>query len=126
MKDKRKRRFGSIGDWLMLALIVPALYILSFGSALLQENDTFFILCAAARLDISGAPMGEVGSSGQRWLVRRDHQSKPIDNYMTQHGWTVRKPQGTVGVYAREDERNYVRMKAFTKRFTICQADRKP
>ena len=126
MKSKRKRRFGLIGDLLLLALIMPAIYVFSFGSALLQENDTFSILCAAARLDISGAPMSEVGSTHQRWLVRREEQSKPIDNYMRKHGWTVRKPQGSVGVYAREDERNYVRVKPFTPRFNICQADRKP
>lgn len=123
---KRKRRFGLVGDLFLLALIVPAIYVFSFGSALLQENDTFSILWSAARLDITGAPMGEVGSSHQRWLVRREEQSKPIDDYMMWQGWTVRKPQGTVGVYAREDERNYVRVKPFTKRFNICQADRKP
>ena len=126
MKSKRKRRFGLIGDLLILALIVPAIYIFSFGSALLQENDTFAILCTAARLDITGAAMGEVGSSHQRWLIRRGLNTKPIDNYMVQRGWQVRKPQGTVGVYVREDQRNYVRVKPFTKRFIICQADRKP
>ena len=110
----------------MLVCIIPAIYIFSFGSVLLQENDTFSILWTAARFDITGAPLGEVGSTHQRWLVRRDQNTKPIDNYMVQRGWTVRKPQGTVSVYVREDQRNYVRVKPFTKRFTICQADREP
>lgn len=126
LNPKPKRRFGLIGDALMLALIVPAVYVLSFGTALLQEKDTFSILLTAARLDLSGAAMGEVGSSHQRWLVRHDQQTKPIDNYMVQNGWVMRKPQGSVGVYVREDERNYIRFKPFTPRFSICQADRKP
>ena len=45
--SKRKRRLTIIRDLLLVSMIVPALFVFSFGSSLLQEKDTFAIIVTA-------------------------------------------------------------------------------
>lgn len=121
-------------DFLIICLIPPALFVLSFGGALLQEKDTFSILLASARMQITGSKIEPVGSSGQRWLIRThegaerptDKHHPLLDNYMSKRGWLQKSQQGAVGVYDRGNQRIYVRYKLFTPKYLICQADRQP
>ena len=126
MERKKKRRIALIGDLLLLSLVVPAIFILSFGSALVQEQDTFSILWTAAQMQISGASIGTVGSSNQRWLIRSGHNEAPLETYLRQRGWRHSYQKGAVGSYSREDKRIYIHCKAYSSRYMICQADRQP
>lgn len=126
MKRKKKSRIALIGDLLVLLLAVPAIFILSFGSALLQEKDTFAILWTAARLQLSGSEIGPVGTGNQRWLMRSGHDYKPLEAYFRQRGWSHPYQKGGVGGYSRAGEKIYVQCKAYTAKYVICQADRQP
>ena|SRR5215216_22035 len=117
-------------DLLLLCLVVPAVFVLSFGSALLQEKDTFSILLTAAQMQISGAKIGAVGKSKQRWLIRTGQRYAPLDDSFRKRGWVHIDQQGAVGVYKRHGQPSgqpiYVRFKMYTHKYMICQADRQP
>lgn len=123
---KKKRWIGWLGNLLILCLAVVAIYVLSFGSALVQEKDTFFLVLAAARMEITGSDIGNVGHSNQRWLVHASRHDAPIKNYLNKRGWLHSGQQGPVGVYKRDGKPIYVRVKKFTPRYLIFQADRQP
>ena len=123
---KRKRTFELIRDLLLVSLVVPALFVLSFGSALLQEKDTSAIIMTAARMQLTGSDRGKVGTSDQRWLIRADNLYAPLDDYLKKRGWTRVGQKGQLGVYKRDGQPLYVRFKKYSGRYFICQADREP
>ena len=122
----KKRCIARLGGLLSLCLAGCAVYVLSFGPALLQEKDTFAIIVAAARLKVTGADLSRVGPGGQRWLMRAGRQYAPLDAYFGTRGWIHAKQQSAVGDYKRDGHHIYVRFKAFTPEYVLCQADRKP
>ena len=123
---KKNRWMTRLGNLLMLCLAGVAVYVLSFGATLLQEKDTFSILVTAARMKISGAELGNVGSSRQRWLMRAGCDYAPLDNALLARGWVRAKRQGPVGVYKRNGHPIYIRFKKYSPAYVICQADRQP
>ena len=126
MERKKKPRLALIGDLLLLTLLVPAVFILSFGTTLLQERDTFYILWTAARMKLSDSDIGSVGSSRQRWLITTGKDYAPLETYFRQRGWIASYQKGAVRVYSRTGKKIYVRCKMYSSRYMICQADRQP
>jgi hypothetical protein len=113
-------------DLLLVSFAIPALFVLSFGSALLQEKDTFAIIVAAARMQLTGAALGNVGVSDQRWLIRTGKRFEPLDNHLKKQGWVRADQQGPVGVYKRNGHPFYVRFKMYSARYMICQGYQQP
>jgi hypothetical protein len=125
-KPRRKNTLAFLRDVTLILLLIPALWVLSFGAALLQEKDTFALIVAATKIHLRGGEMQSVTGHETRWLLRSGLDGVPLDKHFAARGWRRAKQQSLVRFYRRDGHVIYVRFKPYTARYTIAQADREP
>lgn len=101
--------------------IIFLIFILYFGTALLQEGNPLPVSSAIARLELSEVEVVPIFSSNNLLIQKAGKGEAPLTEYLSGEGWKFKDRLGSAIFYEKDGVTLHVSSRMFTRRYIVYE-----